>query len=642
MNFTAPWAGLLALAAIPIVVVYFLKLRRPRRTVPSLVLWQKVLEDQRVNSPFQRFRRNLLLWLQLALLACVVLACMQPFVSGGGGSDALPIIVDVSASMAARQSDGGPTRLDRVKEELLELVDDLPGGKRVAIVAAGARATQMSDFTADRNVLRQAVDRLAVEPVETDLTPALRLADGMTQSATISELRLYSDGNLPTDPNSPDGIAVIPFDLPFAVDFRQVEDEEPIANLGIIEASATRSGESKWEVFIRVSASGGPGRADVVIMQDGEELRRDPLVLEAGVTQRLAFTLGSSSASTIVLKLEPKQFDALDLDNRVRLDLPAARPLAVQVADSLPAFRFAADGLVNRRFVDTAADLLITDAEGTAPVNLVIGTVPEGLAEFIEMTAGHNDVVDWQRSDPLLRHVQLSDVQFVEHPSYKDSASRQDIEEAGYRVVAETANGPLIVRREQGRQVDYVFLFDPDRSTLPFRIGFPVMIANAADIATSRAELSDVRGVTAGVLPPLGVDRAGEYEVVRPSGKTQTVRADGRRLLRGVVVDELGDYVIRRDGTDVRQFGASLLSTIESQLAGVDEVRFSDVTVEANDNAAPSSDQSLWRLLAAIGLAVLVFEWWYAHRPALPSSSGGRRQNTGQPLQGSPSSLSRS
>lgn len=623
MNFTAPMMGLLALAAIPIVVVYFLKLRRPRRTVPSLVLWQKVLDDQRVNSPFQRFRRNLLLWLQLALLACLVLACMQPFFGGGFGGQALPIIVDVSASMAAREAEGGPTRLERVQKELIELVDGLPRSQRVALIASGARATQLTDITSDRSLLREAVRKLAIEPVETDLTPALRLAEGLTQSTQISKLRIYSDGNLPTDANSPDGIAVVPFDLPFEVDFQRIEDRNPAGNVGVTEVSATRSGESAWDVFARVAASVKPTRADVIVEQDGQELQRDAVVLEPGTSQRLSFALDASTASSVVVRIEPKQFDALDLDNRVRLDLPAARPLALQVDAELPAFRFAAAGLQSRRFVDTAADLEITSqGEATAPVGLIVGAIPETLAQFVETKPGHSEVVDWQRSDPLLRHVQLSDVQFLDHPAYKTGAGRQDIEEAGYRIVAECAAGPLIVRRETGRRLDYVLLFDPDRSTMPFRIGFPVMIANLTDVAAAQAELADLRGVRAGVLPPISVERDGDYTVQRPSGKTQDVTASSG-VLRGIVVDELGDYVIRRGSEDVRQFGVSLLSSTESALAGVNEVRFSDVTIEATEQK-PASDQSIWRWLAAAALAFLVFEWWYAHRPVVPVAGSGR------------------
>lgn len=625
MNFTTPMAGLLALAAIPIVIVYFLKLRRPRRTVPSLVLWQKVLEDQRVNSPFQRFRRNLLLWLQLALLACLVLACMQPFFGSSFGSgDALPIIVDVSASMDAREEPGGQSRLERVQDELYELVDSLPRSKRVALIASGARATQLTDVTSDRSLLRAAITKLTIEPVETDLTPALRLAEGLTQSTRVSELRLYTDGNMPTDANSPDGVAVVPFDLPFEVDYRHIEDRKPAGNIGLVEVSASRSGESDWDIFARVTASVTAGRADVILEQDGQELRRDAAVFEAGTSQRLSFSLDSTSASNVVVRVEPKQFDALQLDDRVRLDLPAARPLALSIDSSLSAFRFAADGLENRRFVDTAADLEITtNADSTATVSLVVETIPEELKEFLEYRDGHSDIVDWQRSDPLLRHVQLSDVQFLVHPAYIDGAGRKEIEEAGYRIVAETADGPLVVRRDNGRRLTYGLLFDPDRSTLPFRIGFPVMVANAADLATARAELADVRGITAGVLPPTNVGRDGEYTVDRPSGKSQTVKAANGGVLRGIVVDELGDYVIRRGGEDVRTFGVSLLSSVESGLIGVDEVRFSDVTVEAGTEE-PQGDQSIWRWLAAAALALLVFEWWYAHRPVVVASHTNR------------------
>ena len=56
------------LLLVPLLVFYFLKLKRPCVEISSLVLWQAVVNDQRVNSPFQKFRRNILLWLQMAVL----------------------------------------------------------------------------------------------------------------------------------------------------------------------------------------------------------------------------------------------------------------------------------------------------------------------------------------------------------------------------------------------------------------------------------------------------------------------------------------------------------------------------------------------------------------------------------------------
>ena len=78
-GFFSPSRAWLALLLVPLVIFYFLKLKRPRLAIPSLALWSSVLNDQRVNSPFQRFKRNLLLLQQILLLVCLVLAAMQPF-----------------------------------------------------------------------------------------------------------------------------------------------------------------------------------------------------------------------------------------------------------------------------------------------------------------------------------------------------------------------------------------------------------------------------------------------------------------------------------------------------------------------------------------------------------------------------------
>ena len=52
-SFLAPSAAWLALAIVPLVLLYLLKLRRPPQRVSSLVLWRTVLDDQRVNAPLR-------------------------------------------------------------------------------------------------------------------------------------------------------------------------------------------------------------------------------------------------------------------------------------------------------------------------------------------------------------------------------------------------------------------------------------------------------------------------------------------------------------------------------------------------------------------------------------------------------------
>ena len=70
MNFLSPLAFAALSLALPLVLLYFLKVRRRDRTVSSLMLWGAELRDREASAFFQRLQRDPLLILQiLALLA---------------------------------------------------------------------------------------------------------------------------------------------------------------------------------------------------------------------------------------------------------------------------------------------------------------------------------------------------------------------------------------------------------------------------------------------------------------------------------------------------------------------------------------------------------------------------------------------
>ncbi|OQX65048.1 MAG: hypothetical protein B5M51_01925, partial [Anaerolinea sp. 4484_236] len=102
MRFLSPLFALLGLLAIPILLLYMLKLRRQDVKVSSTLLWQMVVQDRQANIPWQRLRRNLLLFIQLLILAALVFALLRPAFSSDMISNAEVIVVlDASASMQA-------------------------------------------------------------------------------------------------------------------------------------------------------------------------------------------------------------------------------------------------------------------------------------------------------------------------------------------------------------------------------------------------------------------------------------------------------------------------------------------------------------------------------------------------------------
>src|SRR5690606_16423501 len=114
--------------SIPVLVLfYLLKVKRRPRRVSSTWLWRATVEDARASVPFQRLRRNLLMLLQILVLALLAVALARPILNlrlGNAGS--VLILIDTSASMAMRGQPGTPTRFEEAQGKAKELVNALP------------------------------------------------------------------------------------------------------------------------------------------------------------------------------------------------------------------------------------------------------------------------------------------------------------------------------------------------------------------------------------------------------------------------------------------------------------------------------------------------------------------------------------
>ena len=619
MNFTALSSAWLFALLIPLVVFYFLKLKRPRQIIPSLVLWRQVLSDQRVNSPFQKFKRNLLLLLQILLLALLALAAMQPFLRREAKRSArLPILVDVSASMGALDKNGGRSRLDEAKQRLNERIESLPPDQELCLVAFGKSARKLTGFTNNKSELRNAVRALETEDVPGDLEEALRLAQALARTSPFDRVLVFTDGNLPAKTN---------FELPFQLELQKLPPAGP--NAGITAFNARRAGSGDWELFIQLAVTdpAPAATATVELRSGGQTIAQENVALTPGSAPRLAFRVSGAQDANIHAVLRPGGFDSLASDNDAWLTLPAVRPLDVFVPESLAAFRHALAALDGIRIFPSkdmpspgTFDLAISDKPDAPPALLLCtsGFVPEDIALLVSIGKKSATAIDWRRESPLLLHVSLDEVIFMEDPVTAEGKDDTAFETLGCEILAHGPHGPLaLVRNDDSSGTARVhLLFSPEHSTLPFRVAFPIFTANLVERARGLAGLSEASAISTGVLPPQNFSAGASVAVSGPSRFTRTERADDRGNVSGIPAPRVGEYTFT-SGSATRMIGASLLSATETGLAAVNEVEFGDRISVATASTATKSDRSLWWTLALAGFVVLLIEWWWFQRRAV-------------------------
>jgi hypothetical protein len=196
MNLLNP-SGLLALSAlIPIIALYFLKLKRERRVVPSTLLWKKALDDMQVNAPFQRLKYSLLLLLQLLLVALLAFALARPYLNATGAAGRKTIVlVDTSASMATRDASGGQkTRLQAAIDDASVKAGDMREGDAMMLLAFDRDVRRLTDLTADKALLKQLLSELEPRDMETHAEEAFAVALSLSEQTPNSEVLVLSDG----------------------------------------------------------------------------------------------------------------------------------------------------------------------------------------------------------------------------------------------------------------------------------------------------------------------------------------------------------------------------------------------------------------------------------------------------------------
>jgi hypothetical protein len=660
------------LCGLGLLAVYCLRLRRRPVRVSSTMLWEQAVRDVQVNVPLRAPRGSLALLLQALALACVCLAIARPALEvDGAPGGRVVLLIDRSASMNALDGRGGEgetiSRLDEARDRARELVARFRAASRpvevlVAQFAAGAEA--LAPITSDRATLLEAIERVSSSDQPGDLRAALAFLDTLAQTPSDREdapraapptVYLLSDAGFAAEDEP---LVVRGLDVrlvrvggaatpPGAMAARSRE-----GNAGVVALSARRDYDdpASVRVFARVVSSAlVPAEVRVSLALDGREIDAQQAQIPAASRdaqgallpgeRSLAFRFTSSAAGLLTLSLGGG--DLLAADDSASLWLAApARPRVLLVGPAnegpdpflLSVLRTMAGEtgeLAAVESIDAQAyatlpasgpnqpgkpDLVIFDRvrPGVLPAapSLSFGAglpVRELRVEPVgDDRAEGTRLASWRRAHPVLRGVPIESL--VVAPAVR-LRWQEDAPGAAVTSLAEGGAGPLIAQIDDAGRRRLVFAFELARSNLGPMVAFPVLLAQAIDHLTLRAEAQ--AGAAFSTTAPVALRPAPQASeiVVDTQPPRRVPRPEAGQSASLGVFERAGTFALRGAAGAQAFLPVNLLDANESGIDARDALPLAGAN-QTKAGAGERAGEELWPWLVLAALALLVAEWF--------------------------------
>jgi hypothetical protein len=609
--------GLLGGLGLIITLLYLLKLRRRRVTVPFSPIWSRVLQTQARTSWLDRLKRLVSWLLQLAFAAMIVFAIADPRPEEEDlvGRN-LVLLIDTSASMSAIDVSGGVDRLDIARQEAQKVLDSMGPNDAVMLVTMDGQLRPLTPFVKQSAILSQQLKDLRATATPADIRQALRFVRDAVRDKAEVEIYLLSDGAFADD--FKEAAAA----LPPQAKLRHVKTGESGQNVAITAFNVRRylANRQDYEIYIEVR-SYFPREVEVELqlLADGALADIKPVKLPPNGAELLFFPDQGFGGRRLEARVQLKTADARDvfpLDDAAYAVLPSAKKAAValvtegnlflhaplllnpnltveEISPSRwdPAIAQRADVVIFDDFVppqlpDKGAFLFL-HPNGDASPWPVLGQVEKPV------------ITTRQKKHPLLRWVALEDLNISKALQLK-TGPKDEVAAAAY-------GAPMIISRvEEGRRMIAV-AFDLRDSDLPLRVALPVLMLNSLDFLQGD-EASLVPTYRTGQAWSIPVSKQADAATITPPDGGDPVQVpiyEGRAIFYG---DQVGFYTITVDGEEAL-LAANLADPKESRIEPPEALQLDDRQIEAGTGPLLLVRREYWILLVLAALLLLLLEW---------------------------------
>ncbi len=554
MNFYSPMSFLFLLGLIPIIIMYLLKRQYVEIEISSNFLWERAIKDIEANRPWQKLRRNLLLFLQILLFSLLVLSLTQPYIFSdmiSGGE--IIIVLDSSASMQSKDVDG--SRFEEAKKEIREIINNIKPETYITLIAMDKNPKIIASSSNDKSILLQKLNAVKASDSKDNIEDTISLIKAMVENIDNYQILFYSDKEVT---NKLDNMIV-----------KHINGQGD--NLAIENMSYTFDGSS-LAVFTRVTNySDKEYNCDLVLYADNDIF--DIKEISIGKNESKNIYLYDVPSNVNILKAELDIKDSLDKDNiRYHVVNNSQINKALLVTDGNIFLEKALS--LNESIELYKSNEAIEDISG---YNLYIydGLLPQTLpndGNVIVLNPPNDsiaNIIDNVKSgklsllhDELFKYVNLDfaigETKVFDTPSWAEPVLLSD-------------DSPIILRGQRDNQKYVVIGFDIHNTDFPLKIDFPIFIQNVLEYTLNLNKQENISLLSGEAINIEAMPKTTEVFVTNPNGE-KILQGPPFPLTPYTDTDNIGVYTIQEKYNDKmieNYFAVNIDTTNESNIYSI-------------------------------------------------------------------------
>lgn len=182
------------LVLVPVIIVlYILKQEAKPHSFSSVMLWKEVYRNIEATKPWEKLKRNLLLFLQVLTVLLFILALMGPWIRTlGGGKQQVIMVLDNSASMDTLFTDS-KTRLEAAKDAACDYVDGLGAGSVLYVISGNQQAVLELSNSTDKLEAKNRIRGIRQTSLAGNLSCSLGLVQSCASQSEEAEILFFTD-----------------------------------------------------------------------------------------------------------------------------------------------------------------------------------------------------------------------------------------------------------------------------------------------------------------------------------------------------------------------------------------------------------------------------------------------------------------